>query len=167
MKLRKAREDELDIIWNIIDQAKERRRLEGSNQWQDGYPKPESIREDYENDHAYVVVDEEDKILSYAAVIFDEEPAYTAIEGKWLTDGDYMVVHRVASSPEALGKGTVQFLFLELEKVAVENNVFSIKVDTNFDNGPMLHIVEKLGYTYCGEVYFRESPRRAYEKVLG
>jgi hypothetical protein len=39
-------------------------------------------------------------------------------------------------------------------------------VDTNFDNLPMLNIFEKLGYTYCGEVYFRGSARRAYEKVL-
>ena len=26
------------------------------------------------------------------------------------------------------------------------------KVDTNFDNAAMLHILKKLGYTYCGEV---------------
>ncbi len=39
-------------------------------------------------------------------------------------------------------------------------------MDTNFDNTPMLRILEKLGYTYCGEVYFRGSARRAYEKVL-
>jgi hypothetical protein len=30
----------------------------------------------------------------------------------------------------------------------------------------MISIFEKAGYTYCGEVYFRGSPRKAFEKVL-
>ncbi|MFT4092143.1 MAG: hypothetical protein QM640_00795 [Niabella sp.] len=39
-------------------------------------------------------------------------------------------------------------------------------VDTNFDNAPMLHILNKLGYIYCGEVFFRGAARKAFEKVL-
>lgn len=42
-----------------------------------------------------------------------------------------------------------------------------MNVDTNFNNKPMLRILEKLGYTYCGDVYFWGSARRAYENVLG
>ena len=40
------------------------------------------------------------------------------------------------------------------------------KLDTNFDNAPMLKILDKLGYTYCGEVFFRGSARKAFEKIL-
>jgi hypothetical protein len=29
-----------------------------------------------------------------------------------------------------------------------------------------MKIFEKLGYTLCGEVYFRGGARKAYEKVL-
>ena len=50
--------------------------------------------------------------------------------------------------------------------VTLESNVYSIKVDTNFDNVPMLRILDKLGYVYCGEVFFRGSARKAFEKVL-
>jgi hypothetical protein len=46
----------------------------------------------------------------------------------------------------------------------MENQVFSIKVDTNFDNLAMLHILEKLDYQYCGEVYFREVPEKPSRK---
>jgi hypothetical protein len=53
-----------------------------------------------------------------------------------------------------------------IEDFALSNNIFSVKADTNFDNIAMMKIFENLGYTYCGEVYFRGSPRKAYEKVL-
>jgi GNAT superfamily N-acetyltransferase len=112
------------------------------------------------------VIEENGIILLYAAIIFEIEPAYTAIEGKWLSDGDYVVLHRVAASPLAKGKGIATTLFRMVEDLCKENKVFSIKVDTNFDNIPMLRILDKLNYTYCGEVYFRGGARRAYEKVL-
>ena len=165
MVLRKALENELTTIWEIMQYAIERRRLDGSRQWQDGYPNPDSIRADFEKGYSYVV-EEDGVLLAYGAIIFDVEPAYNAIEGQWLTDGEYVGVHRVGASPRAKGKGIARFFFTELEEIAKANNVYSVKVDTNFDNGPMLHILDKLGYTYCGEVYFRGSARKAFEKVL-
>ena len=30
----------------------------------------------------------------------------------------------------------------------------------------MLRILEKLSYTYCGEIIFGGAPRKAFEKVL-
>ena len=53
-----------------------------------------------------------------------------------------------------------------IEDFALKNNIFSVKADTNYDNSAMLTIFEKTGYTFCGEVYFRGSPRKAYQKVL-
>ncbi len=166
MVLRKALESELPAVWEIVQYAIERRRQDGSQQWQDGYPNENSIRSDFENGYSYVV-DDDGVLLAYGAVIFDVEPAYNEIEGQWLTNGDYVGVHRVAASPLAKGKGVATFFFTELEEIAKANEVYSVKVDTNFDNAPMLYILDKLGYTYCGEVYFRGSARKAFEKVLG
>lgn len=165
MQLRKAKEEELPVIWNIIQYAIEQRRKDGSKQWQDGYPNPTSIRADYDAGYAYVMEDE-GLLLAYGAVIFGVEPAYEEIEGKWLSEGPYLVVHRVAAAPEAKGKSVATHFFRALETLALEKGVHSIKVDTNFDNAAMLRILEKLAYTYCGEVYFRGSARKAFEKVL-
>lgn len=165
MTLRKATLSEVPVIWEILQQAIARRRQDGSEQWQDGYPNEQTIRNDLAKESAYVLVDNE-QILAYAAVIFDIEPAYTDIQGKWLTDGDYVVVHRVATSQEAIGKGIATQLFKLIEGLALNSKVYSIKVDTNFDNVPMLKILEKSGYSYCGEVFFRGSARKAFEKVL-
>lgn len=166
MTLRPATASELPTIWAIIQYAIEQRRMDGSTQWQDGYPNPDTLRDDLDKGRAYVL-DEAGELLLYAAIIFEPEPAYEAIEGRWLTDGPYMVLHRVAASAQAKGKGIATTFFRMAEDLCRERGVPSIKVDTNFDNAPMLRIMDKLGYTYCGEVYFRGSARRAYEKVVG
>jgi hypothetical protein len=53
-----------------------------------------------------------------------------------------------------------------IEELAVKNNIYSVKADTNFDNYAMMKSFENAGYVYCGEVYFRGSARKAFEKVL-
>lgn len=165
MILRKAVAADVPAIWSILQYAIEQRRLDGSRQWQDGYPNRETVHNDLERGVAYVL-EREGVLLLYAAVLFEPEPAYEAIEGRWLTDGPYVVLHRVAASPEAKGKGIATIFFRMVEDLCRERGVPSIKVDTNFDNAPMLRIMDKLGYTYCGEVYFRGSARRAYEKEV-
>lgn len=163
--LRKAERTELPTIWTIVQFAIEQRRLDGSRQWQDGYPNPATLEDDLKKGYAYVI-EESGEILLYAAIIFDPEPAYEAIEGRWLTDGPYLVMHRIAVSSQAKGKGIATAFFHLAEDLCRSKGVPSIKVDTNFDNAPMLRIMDKLGYTYCGEVYFRGSARKAFEKVL-
>lgn len=76
------------------------------------------------------------------------------------------MIHRVATSDEFIGQGVATQLFKMIEDLAIQKEIYSIKVDTNFDNIAMLKIMERLGYTYCGEVYFRGNSRRAFEKVL-
>ena len=163
--LRKAQIPEAEIIWQILQQAIERRRKDGSNQWQDGYPNLEVVKTDISLGKGYVL-EIDNAIAAYAALVFNDEPAYYEIIGDWLTNDDFLVIHRVAVSNDFLGKGIAVLLFQKLEDFAKENQVFSIKVDTNFDNLAMLHILEKLDYQYCGEVYFRGSARKAFEKVL-
>lgn len=163
--LREATISDVPQIWIIIQDAIEQRRLEGSTQWQDGYPNEISITNDIKNGYGYVLTENE-SILSYAAIIFGIEPAYENIEGKWLTDGDYAVVHRVAVSKLAKGKGIATKLFENIEGLCLNSAIYSIKVDTNFDNVPMLKILDRLKYEYCGEVFFRGAARKAYEKKL-
>ena len=163
--LRKAQIPEAEIIWQILQQAIERRRKDGSNQWQDGYPNLEVVKTDISLGKGYVL-EIDNAIAAYAALVFNDEPAYKEIIGDWLTNDDFLVIHRVAVSDDFLGKGIAVLLFQKLEDFAKENQVFSIKVDTNFDNLAILHILEKLNYQYCGEVYFRGSARKAFEKVL-
>jgi GNAT superfamily N-acetyltransferase len=166
MKLRKADLSEQGPIWEILQQAIEQRRLDGSDQWQNGYPNRQTVHDDIRDGYGYVIT-ENNVIVGYAAIIFGVEPAYNEINGKWLTNGDYVVVHRVATSNAVKGKGVASRFFKLLEDLAIEHKVYSIKIDTNFDNIPMLKIMDRLGYTYCGEIFFGGAPRMAFEKELG
>lgn len=165
LKIERANLSDVKEIWEIFQFAIASRKSEGSQQWQDGYPNENSIREDVQNLNGWIIKGE-NKILVYAAVIFEPEPAYANIQGKWLSNGEYVTLHRIAVSTEAKGKGIVQILFKEIEKLAILNKIHSIRVDTNYDNFAMLHILKKLEYTYCGEVLMRNSPRKAFEKIL-
>ncbi|HTH55869.1 MAG TPA: GNAT family N-acetyltransferase [Cyclobacteriaceae bacterium] len=165
MILRKARPSEANDIWVILQQAIEQRRKDGSGQWQNGYPNEQVVQDDIAKGHAYVLADK-DVIIAYAAIIFEREPAYDHIDGKWLSDGDYVVVHRVATSDAAKGRGVAATLFEMLENLCLEKKVYSIKVDTIHDNFRMMKLLDKLHYTYCGQIFFQNAWCRAYEKVL-
>lgn len=162
---RKAQAAEKPQIWKIIQQAIVRRKQDGSQQWQDGYPNEEVIQRDIERGIGYVLL-MGDTIVGYTAILFNDEPAYGDLKGTWLSTGDFAVVHRIAISDDYLGKGLAQKIMLLTEEIASQNKVFSVKVDTNFDNMAMLRIFDKLGYTYCGEVTFRGGVRKAFEKIL-
>ncbi|MEZ7497769.1 GNAT family N-acetyltransferase [Flavobacterium sp. Arc3] len=162
---RKATTSEIPQIWGILQKAIARRKEDGSNQWQDGYPNPDVIENDIDKNAGYVLT-EGDSILGYCALLINDEPKYQKIEGKWLTNDDFVVFHRVAISEKHLGKGLAKKLMNLIADFAISNNIYSLKADTNYDNFAMMAIFEKLGYSYCGEVYFRGSPRKAYEKVL-
>jgi RimJ/RimL family protein N-acetyltransferase len=53
-----------------------------------------------------------------------------------------------------------------VEHLAAEKGVGSFKVDTNFDNSVMLHLMEKLGFAYCGRIQYDRGERLAYEKLI-
>ncbi|SHN12820.1 GNAT family N-acetyltransferase [Flavobacterium xinjiangense] len=162
---RKAKITEISQIWEILQQAIKSRKDDGSNQWQDGYPNQEVVLKDIEKEEGFILL-EGGTIIGYCAVSINDEPEYDKIEGKWLTSDDFVVFHRVAISKNNLGKGLAKMMVKHIEDFALNNSIYSIKADTSFDNIPMMKIFEKLGYTFCGEVYFRGSPRKVYEKVL-
>lgn len=154
-----------DEIWGILKDAIQRRKEEGSEQWQDGYPNPEVVHSDIERGIGYVLTDH-NNVIGYAAVLVNDEPAYEDIVGSWECHDGFVVVHRVAIKAEYLGQRLAQKMFSYIESWAREQQIPSMRIDTNFDNTGMLRILEKSGYRYRGEVYFREKPRKAFEKIF-
>lgn len=164
-KFEKATLTQIPQIWEILLQAILRRKKDGSKQWQDGYPNEEIVKSDIEKGFAYVLMFDEE-IVGYAAVIFNDEPAYADIKGSWLSNDEFIVIHRIAISDKQSGKGLAKLIMKFTEDLALNNNIYSVKVDTNFDNIAMLKTFERSGYTYCGEVMLRDGLRKAFEKKL-
>ncbi|GHT07756.1 N-acetyltransferase [Bacteroidia bacterium] len=162
---RKAETSDVTRIWEIILQAKEQMRKLNSRQWQDGYPAVENITHDIENGYGYVLSGKTG-VIAYGAVIFTGEPAYNDIHGKWLTDLPYVVVHRLAVADEVKNRGIATSFMQEVEALSKRKEIFSFRVDTNFDNLYMQKMLSALDFTYCGEVFYDKNQRRAYEKKL-
>lgn len=165
-EFREANLSDVESVWLILQQAIVRRRLDGSDQWQDGYPNPEVIERDILQKYGYVMV-VNGEVIAYSAMMVNNEPAYDKINGQWFTENtDFLVLHRIAVADSCLGKGIAKEIFKKAEQFASSHHIQSIRVDTNFDNFPMLHVLEKLGYVYCGEVILRGGSRKGFEKVL-
>ena len=166
IQIRKATASDVERIWQIILQAKEQMRLLNSQQWQDDYPTVAIITDDIVKGYGYVL-SLGNKVIAYAAVVFDGEPAYDDIQGSWLSDYPYVVVHRLAVADEMKQQGIATLFMQKIEELSQEKGIRSFRVDTNFDNSYMLKIFDKLGFTYCGEVFYDDAnQRRAYEKII-
>ena len=152
-------------IWTIIRQAILKRKEEGSEQWQNGYPNEGVIQNDIRRNDGWVLV-KGTEIMAYVALIFDGEKAYETIEGKWLSREPYACIHRMAVKLQPGIKGLATHIMQQIEQICLGKGIYSIKIDTNFDNAAMLRITEKLHYTYCGEVFYQGKPRKAFEKRL-
>ncbi len=162
---RKAEPSDSGRAWEIIRQAKTFMASEGRNQWTEDYPAVGNVVDDIAGGAAYVLCID-DVPMVYGAVIFTGEPAYTQIEESWLSHGEYVVVHRLCVADEARGTGLVQRFFHEVTTLAKSLGINSFRIDTNYDNKAMLHILEKSGFTFCGEIIYPQGSRLAFEKTL-
>ncbi len=165
MKLQIAKEENLELAMNMINAAKQHLKEQGIDQWQNGYPDEACIRRDIANRKGYFLSDGI-QALGYLCIDFDGEPAYDELNGKWLSDGQYVVVHRLALSNQARGKGISSTAFQLVEQYAIEKGITAFRVDTDADNQKMQHILKKNGFTYCGTIWFDNSEKIAFEKIL-
>lgn len=154
-----------DDCWNVIDQARQQMIESGRHQWTPDYPSRQNILDDINNGNAYVVT-VDGKIAVYGAVILNGEPAYDYLDGKWITNGNYYVVHRFACLPQLQREGFAQIFLKKLSSTCQVEKVPSIKVDTNYDNFPMIHLLSIMGYCYCGIItYGTRGKRLAFERL--
>lgn len=163
--LRLARPEELDTALDIIDGAKRHLREQGIDQWQQGYPDRACLREDLAAGRGYFAV-EGDNLLGYLCVDYGGEPAYGTLQGKWATPEKYVVVHRMAFTAAARGKGASGAVFRLVEEMSREKGIHAFRVDTDQDNHKMRHILEKNGFTFRGVIRFDNSDKIAFDKTF-
>lgn len=163
MKLRLATANDLKDIMTIINQAKTYFKAQGINQWQDGYPNEISIINDMQRKEAYILEDN-DEVLATVMISTAGESNYNYIEGKWLQDGNYIVIHRIAIREDQKGKGLAKIILDEASKLF---DLPSIRIDTHEDNQSMQRFLTKYGFSYCGVIYIEtKESRLAFEKIL-
>lgn len=158
MNFRKAKIEELDIICRLYDEARLFMRQNGNHtQWQNGYPQKSLVKEDIEKGNLFVA-ETEGEIAAVFVFFEGEEPDYIQIDGKWLNNEPYGVIHRICVVKKGQGVATKCFDFA-FKKCG------NIKIDTFPDNKIMQHTLEKNGFIYCGTVLVENKHKcLAYQK---
>ncbi len=105
-------------------------------------------------------------VAGYLCVDFGGESAYDVIDGRWLSNNSYVVVHRLAVASGYRNKGIASEAFNFVENLAVRRDIKSLRVDTGFENKIMQRILNKCGLHYCGIVQLPGGERLAFEKLL-
>ena len=167
MEFRQANISDLDQIVEIIELSKKYLKETKVDQWQDGYPAKEDLRRDIESGNSYVLTNK-DEIVATTVISLDVESTYNSIfNGEWITNEEYIVMHRVAVHDKYKGKGIFKELIKEAESLALNKGISSIKIDTHRDNISMQRAVVKNDFQKCGIIYLEDgSERIAFEKVL-
>jgi GNAT superfamily N-acetyltransferase len=167
LEFRKSEKADISYIMDIIKHATSYFKEKGIPQWQNGYPNIETISRDVENSNSYVLV-KEGKIAGTAVISFDGEKTYDSIyDGQWLSDKPYAVIHRIAVDSSLKGQGLASIIIAEADKLCLQYNVHSLKVDTHEKNMSMQSLLKKNGFKRCGIIYLEDKSRRvAFEKVL-
>lgn len=162
-KISRAEAVDLEQILGIYADAREFMRQNGnSEQWQYTYPDIDTVKEDIAQKNLYKVTDN-GKISAVFFFKKGEDETYIKIyDGNWLNDRQYGVIHRIAVSKDAHGRGIAKICFDYC--FGIINN---IKIDTHKDNIPMQKALLKNGFKECGIIYLKNGDSRvAFQRSL-
>jgi len=174
MIIRKTVPGDIPAVMQIYAEARAFMRENGNpTQWKDGTPPQILIERDIREDKSYVCVDDNvgrgdpdapltpsnNKILAVFYFKVEREPVYDYIDGAWLDNNSYGVIHRIAKSkdaPKGVGAFCINWCF---------GQHANIKIDTHENNAPMRKLLDNLRFKYCGVVRYPDGGERlAYQK---
>jgi GNAT superfamily N-acetyltransferase len=139
----------------------------GSGQWQGKEPSIATIEEDIRYQRYYVLF--EDQQPCGGAALMKHEPGYDhLLEGQWLNQDTYRVIHRFFIAPSYQGRQLSKMLLTQLEQQVQEQHVDNIRLDTHALNQPMRGLLARQHYLHVGKAWLPQAGERlVYHKVLG
>ena len=160
--IRKTNRKDLSNVMGIYAEARKFMCANGNpNQWGNNHPTQLTIEDDIRRGTSYLCIHKN----AIAAVFYfnvEADPTYSKIDGKWLYDSSsYGVVHRIARAENGAGAGAfcLNWCFAQHP---------NIRIDTHKDNIPMLALLNKLGFVYCGVIWLANGDERlAFQRVYG
>ncbi len=159
LTIRKSTSKDIPDLMKIFSYAQQYMKDNGNpTQWGYEYPTISHIENDIKDGNSYIIFDGENPVGTFFMAIKDE-PTYAHIDGKWLNDNPYAVIHRIASNGQA--KGVFDCAIKYTQNVGVD-----IRIDTHQNNLTMRHLFDKYGFQYCGIIVVEDGTERiAYQKI--
>ena len=164
-RIRPATPADIPALRPVFEAAKGIMRADGNpTQWAaPGFPDDTLLLRDIARGGGFVIKsvipsEAKESLVGYFALLPSPEPTYDYIDGAWLTDAPYGVIHRMASYPDVHG------IFSAVIDYAAAR-YGHLRIDTHRDNHIMQHLIEKHGFTYCGIIWIEDGTERlAYER---
>ncbi|MCQ2095835.1 MAG: GNAT family N-acetyltransferase [Bacteroidaceae bacterium] len=152
---------DIPMMREVLSEAKAKMRESGNmSQWTGDYPSDEMLADDIRRGVSYVVECRGAIVATFVLAVC-ADPTYATIhEGGWVDDmRPYGTIHRIGSRKGYHG-------ILEAVLRFAGGIIDNVRIDTHRDNKPMRHLLEKLGFTYCGIIYLLNGDERlAYQKI--
>lgn len=161
MEIRWAKKEELETINELYKQGRAFMQRTGNpRQWGDTYPSSAILAEDISLNRLYVVTENKEIIAAFCFFFgLNVEPTYRYIDGEWLKEGPYGVLHRVVSAGK---KRRIVDLCVDWCLQICP----SLRVDTHRDNKRMQEALTRCGCRYCGIIFLNDGTERlAYQKI--
>lgn len=145
MAVREATIQDIDVLMEIYETAR-RFMIENGNptQWPQGYPSKKILLKDMATKQLYVY-EQSGEIEGDFVFFIGEDPSYAKIDGKWLNEEPYGVIHRIASRQRVphVGQSILNYCFTKIK---------NLRIDTHEDNIPMQNMLKKNGFVYVGDI---------------
>lgn len=143
MQIRQANIEDLPQLLALYDHARIFMAEHGNPvQWGKNYPPEELVEGDIRNGNQYVGVADE-RIVATFFYCPMEDPDYQVIEGAWLNEEPYGVVHRITSDGTVKGAASACLTW-------AFGQCGNLKIDTHRDNVVMQNMLKKNGFQSCG-----------------
>lgn len=168
--IRLATRFDVPQIWALREETKALLKDRGIDQWQHSNPSYETFLKDIDQEELYVYV-EGAIVLGMIAIKKGIEKTYNTIyDGTWGFDLPYLTVHRLAVKRHLLGLNIGKDLMMFAEKIALNNHLSYMRIDTHEKNRYAIRLFESIGYIKRGWIMLENDlgdlKRLAFDKEI-
>ena len=166
MKIRLAKTSDLNSIMKMYKSCVEGMIKNGIDQWDSSYPNSEVIQEDIKNG-TYFIGEIEGEIVGGINIDNKQDPTYLDIDWEDTSDS-FLVVHRLGVKQELWNKKIGKDLMLFTERLVIEKNLKSIRLDTYSGNPKAMEFYRRLGYKELGTIDLKPNKNKyhCFEKNI-
>lgn len=152
--------NDLKEIFEIVNENKKFLKDHNIPQWLNDYPSEDIFLDDIKHNGLFKIMNDDEIIGLYSQRNYED--TYDVIDGKWSSDNDYIVIHRMALKNDYKGKGIAKKVFDHIKK-----KHSYIRIDTHELNTFMNKCLIKNGFKYCGIIKLHDnSLRNAYDYLI-
>lgn len=168
--LRQSKLDDLPSIVQIINDAKESLQERGIDQWQQGYPNEEVLKQDIQENISYALILDSEVVGVATLQQGYDKNFQEMLSGSWSDESEvtYSTIHRLSIAADHRGEHLCTVMIQQLLTISYYLGYKDVRTDTHPDNLALQHIVTENGFNEKGTIKMDEDQdvRKAYQIIL-